>query len=933
VGLREYRRKRDFSVTPEPPGREAPGGSGRSFVVQKHAASRLHYDFRLELEGVLKSWAVPKGPSLDPADKRLAMQTEDHPVEYGDFEGIIPEGEYGGGTVVVWDQGTWEPVGNPHQDFHKGSMKFRLHGHKLRGGFALVRIASRDARDEGKSWLLIKEKDDQARPGYDLTAAEPQSVVSGRSLEQVKADRDRVWHSNREAVVEADVATSAAREARWPATEPRKAAQAKTTRSAKRSSAPARSVARAGVAARATAAAAAPRRAALDASTLPGARGAPLPESVEPQLATLVARAPEGDGWLHEMKIDGYRILARLQNGRAQLLSRHGNDWTARLPEVKAAVETLPAGQALLDGEAAVLREDGTTSFQALQNWMGEGAREGRLVYYVFDLLHLDGYDVRAAPLEARKELLARLMAETGSDRDQPGVLRLSEHVVGNGAEFQAQACRLGLEGVVSKRRDEAYHAGRGRDWVKAKCVHEQEFVIAGFTPPKGARVGIGALLVGVYDATGKLRYAGKVGTGFSAATLRALEARLRRIEQKTSPFVDRVSGAAGARWVKPQLVGEVAFTEWTSDGKLRHPTFRGLREDKPAREVVRETPSGGEERDQQASVEAVAARPQREPAKRPRRSGVPEKPSPGYRRGENTVEIAGIRLTHAERLLYPQPGISKRGLAEYYVAIADFILPQLAGRPTTLVRCPEGQQGDCFFQKHVGFWAPQELRRVKIQEATKVGEYLVVDDLPGLIGLVQLGILEIHTWNAMADRLEQPDRLVFDLDPDPAVPWDRVVAAARRVRGRLHELDLESFVKTTGGKGLHVVVPLQRGVGWEESARFAEDVSRGIARAQPELYIAEMSKAKRRGRVFIDWLRNHRGATSICAYSTRAKPSAPVATPLAWEELDALASADAFTVGSLPARLAALQAEPWAGYSSTRQRLTASRLKAAAGR
>ncbi len=893
MGLREYRRKRDFSVTPEPAGEALPGAleglaAGRSFVVQKHAASRLHYDFRLELEGVLKSWAVPKGPSLDPADKRLAMQTEDHPLEYADFEGIIPEGEYGGGTVVVWDQGTWEPVGNPHQDFHRGALKFRLHGHKLRGGFALVRIASREARDLGKSWLLIKEKDEEARPGYDVVAREPASVVSGRSLEQVKDDRDRVWHSDREAgVVEADVNGARAREAHWPATE-----KAKPARSARRRSPPEETES-------------------LEPRLLPGARRAALPDTLEPQLATRVDRPPGGDEWLHEMKIDGYRILARLQRGRVVLLSRHGHDWTARLPEVLEAVGKLRVQQALLDGEAAVLQADGTTSFQALQNRMGEGARTGRLVYYVFDLLHLDGYDLRGAPLLKRKELLATLLDTTrpGAGGEAGRVLRLSEHVRGSGGDFYAQACRLGLEGVVSKRAESTYHAGRGREWLKAKCVREQELVIGGFTPPRGSRVGIGALLVGVHDGKGRLRYAGKVGTGFSSTTLRALQSRLSGLEQPSSPFADKVPGAGQAHWVRPELVGEVAFTEWTSDGRLRHPSFRGLREDKPAREVVREE------------------------ATRPRRSGVPEKPPPGYRRGVEVAEVAGVRLTHAGRLVYRQPPISKRALAEFYAGIADWILPQLAGRPLTLVRCPEGQQADCFFQKHVGFWAPPSLRRVKIQEATKVGEYLVVDDLPGLLGLVQLGILEIHTWNSVADHLEQPDRVVFDLDPGPSVPWERVVAAARRVRGRLHELDLDSWVKTTGGKGLHVVVPLQRGPGWEETARFAEEVSRGIARAQPELYVAEMSKAKRQGKVFIDWLRNHRGATSVAAYSTRAKPGAPVSTPLAWEELETAPPADAFTVASLPKRLSSLKADPWAGYTRARQRITASRLKAAATR
>ncbi len=877
MGLREYRRKRDFSVTPEPPGDTEARGIGRGFVVQKHAASRLHYDFRLELEGVLKSWAVPKGPSLDPQDKRLAMQTEDHPLEYREFEGVIPEGEYGGGTVVVWDQGTWEPIEDPHQGFHKGSLKFRLHGRKLRGGFALVKIKGREARDDEKSWLLIKEKDEAARPGYDVAAAEPTSVLSGRTSEQVARDRDRVWHSDHE-IVE----------------------QARTSVAAKSST---------GAGRRRATEAGGP-----DLARVPGARRAALPDWVEPQLATLVAGAPSGEEWLHEIKIDGYRILARLERGRVSLLSRRGKDWTGRLPTVAQALGTLrDADRALLDGEAAVVQADGTTSFQALQNWMG-GRGEGQLVYFAFDLLHWNGYDLTAATLERRKALLERLLA----DRGQEGVVRLSEHVAGSGPEFQAEACRLALEGVVSKRRDASYTSGRSRDWLKAKCTHEQEFVIGGYTRPRGERVGVGALLVGVYEPAGTLRYAGKVGTGFSNRTLRELERRLSAVEQKASPFAGRVEAAAQARWVRPELVAQVAFTEWTGDGKLRHPSFRGLREDKDAREVVRE----------EAPTGPTVKSPKET---RPGRSGVPRYgPGRPARRGEPAIEIAGVQLTHPDRVVYPEQGTTKRQLAEFYASIADWILPQLAGRPTTLVRCPEGVQDECFYQKHVGFGAPASLRRVKIREAKKVGEYLVVDDLPGLIGLVQLGILEIHTWNSVAEHLERPDRLVFDLDPDPSVSWQQVVAAAQRVRERLTELDLASFVKTTGGKGLHVVVPLQRGAGWDECGRFAEAVARGIAREQPERYVAEMSKSKRRGRVFIDYLRNHRGATSVAAYSTRARAPAPISTPLRWEELAALSRSDAYTVATLPTRLASLPVDPWAGYTRQRQRLTASRLKKA---
>ena len=849
MGLREYERKRDFSVTPEPRG-SRPRSGGRRYCVQKHAASRLHYDFRLELDGVLLSWAVPKGPSLDPADKRLAMQTEDHPIEYADFEGVIPAGEYGGGTVVLWDQGEWEPVGDVRQAYRAGALKFVLHGQKVRGGFALVRIKTKGqkAREDGRSWLLIKEKDADARPGYRVVDEEPLSVVSGRSLEEIAAARDRVWHSN------------------VPAKE--------QTRSAQRAQAVARTSRRA----KAPPSAAGPRSA-------PQARRAALPAFVPPQLATLVDRAPDGDEWVHEMKLDGYRILARLQRGQVRLLSRRDNDWSERFPEVGEAVAQLPAKQALLDGEVAVLLPDGTTSFQALQGFAQGSA--GRLVYFVFDLLHLDGYDLTRSPLESRKAVLRDLLA--GAPAPAAGVLSYSEHVVGSGPEFFAEACRLRLEGALCKRREGPYRPGRGRDWLKVKCSRAEEVVIGGYTPPKGSRSGLGALLVGVNDASGRLRYAGKVGTGFTDAMLADLKRRLDRLKQPTPPFADKPPRAAGVTWVRPELVAEVAFTEWTSDGRLRHPSFRGLREDKGPEEVVDS---------RQSRVE---------------------------RNGDGRIQ--GVRITNPERVVYPAHGTTKRDLALFYESIADWIVPHLKGRPTTLVRCPEGVEGECFYQKHSGQWAPESLRRVKIQEAKKVGEYLVVDDLAGLIGLVQLGILEIHTWNSVADHLEQPDRIVFDLDPDEGLPWTRTVEAAQRVREELEAVDLTSFVKTTGGKGLHVVVPLQRGPGWDEIAAFAEAVAVRLAAQDPARYTAVMSKAKRKGKVFIDYLRNHRGATSVAAYSTRARPNAPISTPLRWDELAADLRSDDFTIATLRARLAALKADPWAGYDKARQRLTRARI------
>ena len=836
--LEDYRRKRDFAITPEPRGgtRRA---TGNSFVIQKHAASRLHYDFRLELDGVLKSWAVPKGPSLDPAEKRLAMQTEDHPVEYGGFEGIIPEGEYGGGSVLLWDRGTWMPVEDPHAGLRKGRLVFELNGEKLHGRWTLVRIRGRDARDAAKSWLLIKGRDEAARSGKtaDPTVERPESVATGRSIDDIGRDADRVWRSNRPASRRAT--------ARPIAVKPRPAARPKP-------------------------------------EGILGAVRRPMPARLVPQLATLVRTPPVGDEWLHEMKFDGYRILCRIEKGAVRLISRNDNDWTDHFPSVARAAAGLGVESAILDGEVAMLLPNGTTSFNALQN--ASANRDGTLVYFVFDLPYLGGFDVTAAPLETRKAALRDLVGGTANG----AVIRYSDHVVGAGEQFFREACRLALEGVVSKRRDAPYTSGRSRAWLKVKCTQGQELVIGGFTDPEGRRSGLGALLLGVHE-DGQLRYAGKVGTGFGNAQAVALRERLDAIETKTSPFAGRLPRAARAHWVKPTLVAEVEFTEWTPDGRLRHPSFKGLREDKPAPEIVRERPTTPE-------------------TARPARVG--------------TSAVAGVELTHPDRVLYPAQGITKRALALFYESIEGWILPHLVSRPTTLVRCPEGIGQSCFYQKHVGHWAPASLRRVRIQEKRKVGEYLVVDDLPGLVGLVQIGILEIHTWNATTEHLEQPDRLVIDLDPGEGVPWRAVIEAARLVRARFAALGLESFVKTTGGKGLHVVAPIVPGPDWDDCARVAREIAEGLEREAPKAFVTTMSKAVRAGRIFLDYLRNVRGATSVAAYSTRALPGAPVSTPLDWDELDARTRSDHYTVANLPRRLASLRADPWARYAALRQTL-----------
>jgi len=861
VGLHEYHRKRNFALTPEPAGRKTPSRKGSSFVIQKHAASHLHYDFRLELDGVLLSWAVPKGPSLDPADKRLAMQTEDHPIEYGDFEGIIPKGQYGGGTVLLWDRGTWRPKEDPRAGYRKGKLSFELDGEKLQGGFKLVRTAPRGGDTSGRSsWLLFKERDEVARPKGDITARRPESVKSGRTMEQIAAAPEGIWDSK------------------------------KGLRLVK---------------------AAPPKR------LKPLPRGATRPDFVLPQLATLVEKPPAGDEWLHEVKLDGYRIVAVIDRGRARLVSRNGKDWTERFKTIASRLESAGIADAVLDGEVAVLRPDGTTSFQDLQNALGSGGG-ANLVYFVFDLLNNGGRDLRKQPLLERKRQLAELIGPAAG-----GALRYSDHLEGQGDAVFAEACKSRAEGIVSKRADAPYESGRTRSWVKVKCLKEQEFVVVGFTDPQGSRAGLGALFLAVHAASGDaaeiasaksrvvdaasgdaaeiasakspatrssarpadLTYVGKVGTGFSTAVARSLRKQLDALETDTCPC-QKAPRMARAHWVKPSLVAQVAFTEWTSDGKLRHPTFHGLREDKAAGAVVREEPK---------AVEQV----------------------------ENV--FAGVTLTNPDRVLYPGEGVTKRAVASYYTTVGELVLPHLADRPTTLVRCPEGIGKACFYQKHVGFGVPKTVRVIRIQEKTKVGEYIVVDDLKMLISLVQLGVLEVHTWNARADRLEQPDRLIFDLDPDPAVGWEGVVEAARNVRERLERLGLESFLKTTGGKGLHVVVPITRGPDWDDCVLFSRALAEAIEADEPDKYVTTMAKAKRKGKVFLDYLRNARGSTAVAAYSTRARPGAPVSVPIAWEELDEPSlRADAWTVATLGPRLASLKKDPWADYGRTRQRLTA---------
>ena len=618
-----------------------------------------------------------------------------------------------------------------------------------------------------------------------------------------------------------------------------------------------------------------------------------------PQLARLVKEAPAGDEWLHEMKYDGYRIGARLRGKSVSLISRNGKDWTAAFPEVAAALAGLGVRDALLDGELAMVLPDGRTSFQALQNASGGGGRRG-LMYFAFDLLRLEGESLEQRPLEDRKRELHRLVGNPG----QKSLVRYSEHVVGQGAEMFAEACRLRLEGIISKRRDAPYKPGRGDTWLKTKCVLRQEFVIGGFTDPEGTRQGIGALLIGYHEGN-MLVFAGKVGTGFSVAVARDLRKRLNALEQNSSPFTPKPAGAAGkhAHWVKPKLVAEVVFTEWTGDGKIRHPAFQGLRSDKDPRAVVRER----------------ATDP---PPPMPRRLGGRQRPTAAKSSKSTGPIVAGVRISHPERVVYPEDGITKLDLAQYYARIGDWIEPHVKGRPLTLVRCPEGIAGECFYMKHSKVWAPSAVRRVRIQEKTKIGEYLVADSVAAVVSLAQMGILEIHTWNTRIDHVELPDRLVLDIDPGEHVPWTQVIETARLLRRMLSRAELESFLKTTGGKGLHIVVPLTPAADWKTCLEFTRALAFELERRDPARYTTAFAKSGRERKILIDYLRNNRTNTSVAAFSTRARSGAPVSMPLRWNELTPSLNPASFTMLTLEKRLARLREDPWAEYWKAKQRL-----------
>jgi len=834
MSLDKYWKKRDFGKTPEPRGTSSKSSQQLSYFIQKHDARRLHYDFRLELAGKLLSWAVPKGPSLNPADKRLAVHVEDHPLSYGTFEGVIPPKQYGAGTVLLWDRGIWKPEGDPAKGYRQGRLKFRLQGEKLSGRWNLVRMGP--PKTDKENWLLIKEQDEDARRGAaaDITAQRPESVL--------KQGRKKIQ-----------------------APEPSK-----------------------------------------------GARKGAMPETMKPQLATLSEQPPPGDEWLSEVKLDGYRVLCRLQQGTAQLFTRSGLDWTHKWESIAQAASKLPVEQAWIDGELVAVDDSGAIRFQAMQNLTrGQGAP--RLVYYVFDLVYMNGHDLSQVPLLERKELLRQII----STRSKSGPIVYNDHIAGRAADVFEHACLHGMEGIVAKRADAAYVQDRVKSWLKIKCRHRQEFVIGGFTKPAGSRAGFGALLVGVYDDQQKLRYAGRVGTGFDQDMLKTLAAKFALLEQTRSPFSNPPTGreAHGVRWLKPQFVAEVNFSEWTDSGVIRHAAFAGLREDKAAREVVREHAA----RQNLSSEKTERTSKKKSPASKA--AAKPEKTTAAY-------HVAGVAISNATRVLFPEIGLTKLGLAQYYEQVAEWVLPHLHNRPLTLVRCPQGGAGKCFFQKHVTQSTTREIGRVKVPEDEGSAIYMMANNLPAIVSLVQMGVLELHTWGAQAGRLDKPDRLIFDLDPAPELPWAQVIEAALLMRTLLEEHDLRSFLKTTGGKGLHVVVPIQPERPWSEVKGFTRAIAEHLASALPERFTAKITKAKRTNKIFIDYLRNGSGATAVAAFSTRARPNAPLSVPIAWEELNKDLRSDSFTVSNIQQRLKAQRTDPWKDYFQIKQRLSAALLR-----
>lgn len=824
--LAVYHKKRNFKKTTEPKGKIAKKNK-HLYVIQKHAASHLHYDFRLELHGVLLSWAIPKGPCFDPSVKRLAIHVEDHPVEYGNFEGIIPEGEYGAGTVMLWDQGIWIPEDDPEKAYEKGHLRFQLKAKKLEGGWNLIRFKKND----DKSWFLIKSKDEYARPltEFDVTKEEPNSVLSNDSLDEITSQYTNVWTKNGL----------------------KKASKKKPHL---------------------------PPKIKIDLPTKV------FPKFIFPELATLVDKPPEGHEWLHEIKFDGYRILVFKHGKNIKLMSRNNKDWSNYFGNVIHEIKKAFAKNIILDGEIVILNEHQQSDFQLLQNAIGSNEPQP-FIYNIFDLLYYDKFNLMSLPLIERKNVLHQLLLNANNP-----TLLYSDHITGKGSDVFKNACEMGLEGIVSKKMDSIYEERRTKSWLKSKCKHRQEFVIGGFSQAKGSRNFFGSLYLGYYDKKGKLQFCGNVGTGFDHASLKKIYDQLKKLIIKSNPFATKPPGVTSATWVKPKLVAEVEFSEWTKEGILRQPSFKGLRTDKPAKTIMREE------------------------------SNVID-PTSSSKKPKVISEEIPFKLTNPDKVLYSEDGITKYDIAFYYDQIQEWILPYIVNRPLTLLRCPESYK-ECFYQKHIDKGLPNALRSIPIEERHKLEKYIYINDSKGLMALPQMGCLEIHPWGSRIENLECPDLIIFDLDPGPDVTWKQIVTAAKRIKKHLAEFELKSFVKTTGGNGLHVVFPIKPEYDWDTIKQFSKIFVQFIVENYPDDYVMQMTKSERKGKIYVDYLRNQRGATAIAPYSTRARNGAPVATPLDWDELTNKKEDTFYTIETLPKRLNKLKKDPWYDFFRIKQKL-----------
>jgi bifunctional non-homologous end joining protein LigD len=826
-----YKAKRNFAVTAEPAEGGVANPDALSFVIQKHAASRLHYDFRLELDGVMLSWAVPKGPSFDPKEKRMAIHVEDHPISYSSFEGTIPPKQYGAGTVIVWDNGTWEPVGDPRKGLAAGKLLFRLHGQKVKGLWELVKIAKGGERQE--PWILFKKKDDFARAHaeYDVVTALPDSVIS-KPLKKATAG-------------------------------PASAPKGKTARSA---------------------------------DPLASARKAALPAKIGPQLATLAAGIPSTGEWLYEIKFDGYRLMARIEKGKVALITRGGHDWAAKMPSLVAELGELGLNSAFLDGEIVVLGANGAPDFNALQNAFDRRKGAERIMYFVFDAPFFEGADVREVPLKERRALLRDFFDAKASEH-----VRFSADFDADPATLLRSACQMQMEGVIAKRADAPYVSRRSETWLKLKCKLRQEFVVCGYTGRSDNTAQVGSLLLGVHDESGNLVPAGSVGTGWSGNEAAEIKKKLQPLEVDAPPYDAGTSKpgrwsrrkAGAEQWVRPVLLAEVSFAEWTPDGQVRHASFIGMRGDKPAKAIVREQPK---------AVGAPAA----------------ATPAAAAASGRG----ASIKVSHGNRVIDATTGITKLDLVRYYESVADFILPHLKGRPCSLVRGPAGVTGQLFFQKHgekIGIPGITEL-----PETLRPGHasLLEVANPKALAGAAQMNVIEFHTWNSLAKAIDKPDRMIFDLDPGEGTTWEHIQEAATLVRAMLDALGLKAWLKTSGGKGLHVVVPLAPRYDYDTVKGFSQAVVQHLAKTIPARFVAKSGPSNRIGKLFVDYLRNGHGATTAAAFSARARPGMGVSIPIAWDDLAAIKSGSQWTVRTAREHLSFQTDDPWAAYWKTRQPL-----------